>query len=313
MKSLLDIQQDIRDLEADMKEITGRIRAISSDINDIRNTDSDMEFDYGKIEILAEKIPFESHPLDGLEDGRACLLYLEMLLNIVRMDQETNEIINRLILIQWMLVQSRINRSLEELVKDTWRRQSDLFEEFVRTLPKTYVDGFMLDALIVANMGGAANREILEYLAELSSLLGIDAGRLRTLAQVARVVLCRKFCKMERTELEEVLKYAVEFDFYFNADMIEKAVQNQREIVFKLDKKLNIRWMVKQKQKVKKGDIVASFTEKTSLQTVRTKKIKAPSSGTIFQCSQNGRNYGVISVETDETVSIKAWIKNGGY
>lgn len=327
MKSLLDIQQDVRNLEADVEEITERIRNISSDIDDMRNADPSMEFDYGRIEILAGQIPFVRHPLDELEDGRACLIYLEMLLNIVRMDHEIGVTVNRLIFIQWIQIQSRIDRSLEELVADTYRTQADLFEEFAQIVPKEYMDVFMLDALIVANIGGEANGETLEYLAEVSALLGIDAEKLRILAQIARAVLCQKFGEMEKEELREVLKCTNEFEFYLDSDIIEKAVQEQREIVVKVDDMSNLKWMVIQNQKVQKGDIVATFTEviwrDNAIGTVlswfhsdyenTSRTIEAPSSGTLFQFRLNSMNYGVISIETDSRESIKAWIKNGGY
>lgn len=319
MKSLLDIQQDIRDLEADVKEITERIRNISSDIDDMRNADPSMEFDYGRIEILAGQIPFARHPLDELEDGRACLIYLEMLLNIVRMDHEIGVTVNRLIFIQWMQIQSRIDRSLEELVEDTYRTQADLFEEFVQTVPKEYMDGFMLDALIVANMGGEANRETLEYLAEVSALLGIDAEKLRILAEVAKAVLCQKFGEMEKEELREVLKCTNEFAFYLDPNIIEKAMQEQREIVVKLNDESGLKWKAGQQDRVQKGDIVAIFHEWGSNGSrplfggYRVKPKKAPSSGTLFQFRHNSMNYGVISIETDSRESIKAWIKDGGY
>lgn len=325
MKSLLDIQQDIRDLEADVKEITERIRNISSDIDDMRNVDPRMEFDYGRIEILAGQIPFARHPLDELEDGRACLIYLEMLLNIVRMDHEIGVTVNRLIFIQWMQIQSRIDRPLKELVEDTYRTQADLFEEFAQIVPKEYMDVFVLDALIVANIGGEANGETLEYLAEVSALLGIDAEKLRMLAQIARAVLCQKFGGMEKEQLREVLKYTNEFKFYLDADIIEKAVQEQREIIVELDDLSELKWVVKHNQKVQKGDIVAiiyawrkqsdgkDYFWRLETRTRYRAELKAPSSGTIFQFRHNNMNYGVISIETDSRESIKAWIKDGGH
>ena len=89
MKSLLDIQQDIRDLELSAKEITKSIRSLHTDIENIRDSSDIAELDYARIEMLSRQLPFGKHPLNKLEDRTCCKIYLEMLLNIVCLDLES--------------------------------------------------------------------------------------------------------------------------------------------------------------------------------------------------------------------------------
>lgn len=219
MKSLLDIQQDIRNLESSVKEITESIRSIHSDIEEIRGSSDSVELDYKQIEILAGQLPFGKHPLDKLEDGRSCQFYLEMLLNIVRLDLEGENTVNRLVFIQWLQMQSKINWSLEELYMDCFTRSKELYYEYAETVDTKYRSYFMLDALIVANIGGKANREILEYIVDLSSILGITKENLQTVSVIARIVLCQNADGIAQAYLAEVCGELKKYRFYINKDI----------------------------------------------------------------------------------------------
>ena len=88
MKSLLDIQQDVRSLEKSVQEVTNLIKGINLDMEEFRTANQNTDVDFSKIETLAKNISFGKHPIRKLSDGRACQIYLEMLLNIVRLDLE---------------------------------------------------------------------------------------------------------------------------------------------------------------------------------------------------------------------------------
>ena len=53
LKSLLDIQQDVRNLESNVQEITKRIKALNSDIADIRNAEDNAEYEFHINDLLA--------------------------------------------------------------------------------------------------------------------------------------------------------------------------------------------------------------------------------------------------------------------
>lgn len=63
MKSLLDIQQDIRTLESSINDITDSIKNINSDIEELRTVNQNTDVDYSKIELLAKQLSFGKHPL----------------------------------------------------------------------------------------------------------------------------------------------------------------------------------------------------------------------------------------------------------
>lgn len=323
MKSLLDVQQDLRNLETRMKDITLCIKTVGLEIDELRNSAENAqnrEFDYPRIAILAGRLPFGTHPLYyRSKDGKACQMYLEMLLNIVRMDHEAETTINRLIFIQWLQIQSRIDWTLEELFIDACEMQSDAYTEFTGAISEEYAKVFMLDAFIVANMGGTPNREILEYLSELSSILGIAIEQIQILSEVAYAVLCRKFRRMKREEAEKILNCAQNYKYYIPSDVFDNAIRMQREIAVQFPDtgRVEFKWKVKQMQEIKKGDCIAETHEDVYggvylRKEQKVRELRSPSSGVIFQFKDNRINYGVLSIKTDNKDAIKAWIKAGG-
>ena len=129
MKSLLDIQQDIRILESNIQEITDSVKSISSDIEAIRNSSERAALDYSKIEVLAKRINFREHPLNKLKEERACQIYLQMLLNIVRLEPDEKIVINRMIFLQWLQIQSHIDWPLADLYRNCFKTDKQSYYE----------------------------------------------------------------------------------------------------------------------------------------------------------------------------------------
>lgn len=319
MKSLLEVQQDIRKLESSINDITDVIRNINSDIEQLRAVNQNTDIDYSKIELLAKQLSFGKHPLDKLDDGRVRQVYLEMLLNIVRLDFEEEISLNRLIFIQWIQKESRIDWSLEDLFKDCYKIKADSYHEMVDIIPNEYRECFIVDTLIVANLGGLANTEIYEYIAGLVAILGVDKERLKTLSIVARTALCQNVGRMKKAEMDEFQKCAKTYKYYIKADVLEHGIKSMRQIVVQLsdDEAKNFKWKVKQGQAVKKDDVIATYSKAVRKRgfsystNYATEEVKAPSSGAIFQFRDNCINYGVLAHETDNKDSIKAWVKAG--
>lgn len=309
-KSLLDIQQEIRDLENKVKDISVSISSIYEEIDDFRNDDTEESIDYKMIQVLSNHIGFGKHPLDKLEDAYACQMYLEALLNLVQADKGSSSTVNRLVIIQWLLTQSRLDMELEELFKESLRVSSDTFGELVEILPKQYRNYFVVDALLVANICGQANEDVLGYIVNLCTILGVDKEQLRILSIIARGALKQDLGKMRKADLQLVLEYAKKFKHYLNAEkLLKKTLCSQRTIAVELPDSgnNNFKWRVKQQAEVEKGEVIATYKKGYSNRDPLI-DITAPCSGTIFQFRNNCINYGIIALETDNKDSIKSWV-----
>lgn len=318
----MDIQQDVRMLENRVKDIAADIKRIGSDIEDMRDAGQDAEIDYDKIELLAKRFTFGEHPLTRLEDRRTCQLYLEMLLNIVRLDADTEAAVHRLVFIQWLLIQADIKCSLEDLYKDCFRMGKDTYAEFVDSIPSEYTDSFIVDGLITAGISGSPNREVMAYMADLSAALGAGKEELRVLSMVSQMVLSQSVRADSKEDLHKAYSCLGKFSYYMGTEDMKRGIAGFRRIALELPADGSIRdfqWKVKNKQMVKEGDVIATFVTGSgannssnwiaAMQSYRTEEIQAQYSGKLFQFRDRGTIYGIISHEADNLDSIEAWIR----
>lgn len=308
MKSLLDIQKDIRVLEKNIQEINECVKNINTDITTIRNSSEDVTIDYSKIEALAEQLDFEKHPLSKIRNDRTRQIYLEMLLNIVRLNQDEESIVNRLIFIQWIQIQFKCKKSLEELYIDSLNDNKQMIYEMVKVLSKNYKESFLVDALIVANITGIVSDEIYQYLADISSILGFSISEVKNLAFVSRVVLSQNLSCASRENLYFLLDRFDSFEHYLMDISNRDIIRLLRVIAVELpdNEASNFKWKVKQNQIVAKGEVIATYTKEKLVYM----EIKAPVDGKLFQFRNNNTNYGVIAHKYDNKDSIKDWVKS---
>lgn len=316
-KSLLDIQQEIRALDGKVKDISTSISQIYEELDELRN-DKASTIDYERICFMASHFRFGTHPLARLEDGYACRNYLEMLLSLTQVDCGADATVSRLIFIQWILLQSKLDISLEDLLYDSLKINSASFGELVEILPKPYHSQLVMDALITANICGQAREDVLIYVAGLCSVLGISKEELCMLSVIAKGILKQDLGRMKKADLRKFLSLAKDYEHYLNADYLNARFRSQRTLAVEAPDEThhNFKWKVKQKAQVEKGDVIATYIYGSArLLGTRNKwtagtltEIKAPCAGTIFQFRNHGINYGVIAHENDNKDSIKAWV-----
>ena len=317
MKSLLEIQQNIRDLEKGVREITDNIQSIHSDIEEIRNASGASDIvDFSRIEILAKLVPFRRHPIHKEKDGRNCQIYLEMLLHIVRLDSDPEKVVNRMVFIQWLWTQAEIDWSLEKIYRQCLTLNEEAYAGMMGDIPESYQDYLVVDALMTAGIAGKANQDIYGYIADMAAVFGIHADRLKELALVARTALCQTIGRdLKHEELMLLWENMKKFSHYIDHNLAETVIRAVRHIEVALQdaEVRNFKWWVKQEQQVKAGDIIATYSENASRQSgaklLAIQKIKTKYSGTIFQFRDNNTNYGVVSHGADTKEAIKAWVK----
>lgn len=80
-KSLLDIQQEIRELEGKVKDISASISDIYEEIDSLRNDETDT-IDYEMIRLMSQHLSFGLHPLKDLNDAYICRIYLKSIIKL---------------------------------------------------------------------------------------------------------------------------------------------------------------------------------------------------------------------------------------
>lgn len=307
-KSLLDIQQEIRELDGKVRDISTAIAEIYDEIDELRDDETN-SIDYETIRLMSCYLAFEKHPLARLDDTYACEIYLETLLSLVQVDRGSGDTVSRLIFVQWLLSQTKLELSLEELFKASLKINSGTFAEIVELIPKTYKSYLIMDALLTANICGQANNDVLIYVVNLCSILSVDKEQLRILSIMAKGILKQNLGKMKKADLQQVLEQAKSFKHYLNSELLNAGLRSQRTIAVEAPDKThsNFKWKVKQQGQVEKGDVIATYGYGSRWSGSSLTEIKAPCAGTLFQFRNNCTNYGVIAHESDNKDSIKAW------
>lgn len=309
MKSLLEIQQTVRKLETDLQEMAGTIKNLNADIAELMSDGQDTEMDFGKIKKAAQKLIFGEHPISQIGDETVCRIYLEMLLNIIRLDTNEEASEKRLIFIQWLQMESGTEFSLKGLYKDSFQMDADSYEKMVCMISGGYRWCFIVDALIIANIGGSANEEICSYIAELAAVLEIDQETMKTLSLAARIALCQNAGHRRKSEIKRLLNFVPAFEHYVTEDIFGNIIGSMRRGIVELpDANVSdFEWAVKQGKAVRRGKVVARYF-KSGIKHGWC-NVASTDNGSFFHFKNNHTYYGVLSHENDDIDSIKYWIK----
>lgn len=328
-KSLLDIQQEIRDLDNKIQEISFKISSIYKSVDDFRNKDIIKDgIDYEMIHLKSTYFKFGKHPLRKLKNLYACQMYIKILLSLIQLNRGSKITINRLIFIQWLINESGLKIKLKDFFGESLKISYETFDKLINILPKQYKDYLIVDALIIANICGQANEEIFRYIIDLCLILEYSKEEIRIFSIIAKNTLKQNIGKIREENLQVILDYLEKFRHYINRDMHNNLMEflflNEKNIVEAFDfkrikvnlrvvavrisnlKNTNFKWEVEQKTKVKKDDLIATYKRKF-VYGEKVIKIIAPCSGIIFQFENNNINYGVIAFNTDNKDSIKTW------
>ena len=312
MKSLLEIQQEIRKLETDISSVAVRTREISNELERLRNSGKDTGLDYSIIETLARNIPFENHRIKRIQDQKLIHVYLETLISIVLLDHDPESTVKRFVFIEWIRKEANSDWKLEELYNDCRKASGSMYTELSEVLPDTLRDCFMVDAIITASIAGVMNQEIQEYIVNISAILGLSKNKIYKLALVSRMAITLNPGAFTRESLLDIIDMAPLFRYYIDYGLTEECKKRVRIIVVSVEDRYyvirNFKWKVKDLQSVKAGDILAEYSY-VNKNTLLEKK--SPGRGVIYQFRHNNTFYGILSHESDNKDNIKDWVRAG--
>ncbi|MCD8110671.1 MAG: hypothetical protein LUE14_11340, partial [Clostridiales bacterium] len=214
MKSLTEIQKDIRSLEKNISEMAASVKQIHSDLDNLKTSGRNEPVDYAAIQTLAKFMPFTGHPIDRMRDERACKLYLELLLNVARMNSEQMISADQLVFIQWILMQSKLDLSLEELLTDCYRMDTDSYDEMAEAIPIDSRGMLIIDTLIVAGCNTTFNGDACQYITDAAVLFGITKTEMILFANVAKAALCQNINHIKKEDFDDFITNVEPYGYY---------------------------------------------------------------------------------------------------
>ena len=328
MESLLEIQQKVKELENSLKNITNTIGSINTDIQKLRVTDKDLEIDFKKLKVLSRHIPFKTHPLSELNDRHCIKLYVEILMNIIRISPEIS--IEKMSFVQWIIEKSKIDISFEDLYKESLEMNDKLLDEVVNYLSEDYKIYIVIDSMVIGNLTGKADVNTLNYIADICRVLGIKKDDINALAIIAKAILCQNTNNISNIKNTKFLDYTFKVKYYLNAQLIKEMlniIMTQYRCLVELPScSYNIVFTKNSFSDVKEDEEIGYYKIKNnsnyssnsfykSIANINNNKfqdIVAPISGRlyVFIDSDNRKQYGVISHIEDDPNLIKIWLAN---
>ncbi len=193
MKSLEDVQQELINIEQNVQDISKSIKSLNYEVGAIkeaaRKESGQNVFDFARIKELSQNIRITDHPLVRFGNAEGRQLYIEMLLNMVRLDADQEACLNRMIYLQWLADHSKAERSLEALFKESLLLTKASYAQFAKSLKDPLASVFIADALITAYISGAVAEEVKSYLEEFFAVAGFEKDKVKPIAILVKKLL----------------------------------------------------------------------------------------------------------------------------
>lgn len=210
---------DLTQLQAELRAIENKMSELQAEIEKMKpRPQADLAAGYAKIARSAKQAPVNNLLVSAADDYTkksylSGLAYLSFAGQPVDMD--------RLLYLTALSEGIEYGCEPENLVTLGMRMDENAFEavsEAVR--PHRYA--FLVDALVLANIHGAAEPSVLESLAALSHILGCGVEDMKMAAQVAKAVLTQDFDALDKVPPEQAQKYAGQFAGNIPQSWLEK-------------------------------------------------------------------------------------------
>lgn len=323
MKTLLEIQQDVRNLENSVTELSKNISEIYQSIDAVRAGEAKFVVDYKKIEKLSEKIPFSKHPLALRKiDSNVFVSYIKLLLNIMRMSYDLTATIKRLVLVQWLKKEFSLDKSLEDLLYLSYSETEETFEEDIQRIGEEIRMHFAVDLLMVANCTGEAEKPVYDYIAKLFTILNLSQQEVRIASLIAGTALMQSADGLNREEVLLLLDEAPAYSHYLNQKFIHTLIRSLRVVVLKVPKKevRSFKWNGQKFPRMgyyKKMKLIATFERErknpkkpNSYSKYIGESVSNEYPGFLFVYDDNGFYCAVSSHKSDKSRNIKEWLKS---
>ena len=308
MKSLFEIQQEVRLLEQQVALVTKSITEIYKDIDSLRNEEVVL-IDYKKIYLLSTRIKFKDHPLGKLSDKKLCQAYIELLLRLMDFDKSVESTINRLVFVQWLAKQAKSELSLEELFKGALKRDLDNLIFVMESLPSAYKNQLIMDSLLLANICGKANEAILLCIGDLCGFFNVNKDKLKAFSIIAKSILQQDIEVINKDNLGNVTLYTKQFEHYFESDALLRGICKQRRLVARINEHASyeLGWKQGTGYYVNKGDVICTYRSFLKNKNDNKCIIEAPCEGKLYIFKDKSISYVVIHNEKDNLTDVKAW------
>lgn len=294
---------DLTQLQAELRAVENKMSELQAEIEKMKpRPQKDTAEDYAKIAKAAKQNPLNNPTLKAADD-HAKKSYLSGLAYLSFAGQPVD--MDRLLYLTALSEGIGYACEPENLITLGMRMDENAFE-YVSEAVRPYRYAFLVDALVLANMHGAAELPVLESLAALSHILGCGVEDMKMVAQVAKAVLTQDFDALDKVPPELACQYTGQFKPYIPQNWVEKrrklCGRNVLDVktVLAINRYIYRSMMHERAEYVntppKNGTFVKANQEVVTVKSTNrvgvdtTAKLKTPIDGVIYTLQRNEKN-----------------------
>lgn len=186
MKTIAELQQEIRSIRKELSNLDGRLNAMDTELLNYKDVTSD-DSEYKRIYEIAKTMPVIKHPIVQ-ETIQVKNNYFGMLLMVAVVDDSINE--DQLMFFQRMVLSDANDQRLEHYIAALGSIvPENVLYKMDENIKQKYDRQLLLDMLIVAGLSRGNTRKAYELIVNIAAVLGLKKEELKKIALVASEIL----------------------------------------------------------------------------------------------------------------------------
>lgn len=186
MKTISELQNEIRGIKKDLSEIEGRLESVDEELSNFKDF-SIASSKNKNIYELAQTFPKIEHPISK-ENRTVKNNYFSILLMISAIDDSIND--EQLLFLQRIALSDKQNSKLDSYIANLGSINiKNVLFQLDETVKHKYSKQLLLDMIILSNLCKNNDRKSYEIIASISAFLGIEKQGVREITQVAKTIL----------------------------------------------------------------------------------------------------------------------------
>jgi hypothetical protein len=186
MKTISELQQEIRNIQKNLQLLESRLKALDDDLVNFKEVAQENSL-YQRVYELANGMPVIKHPL--MQENQAVKNnYFAILIMIATLDDSINE--NQLLFLQRIIMDDPYNKWLNHYVEQIRKfKPENVVYNCDEAVKKKLAEQLLLDLLIIANLSYAKTNKTFELIAHIAAFLGINKDTAGHISEIAVTVL----------------------------------------------------------------------------------------------------------------------------
>ncbi len=210
MKTISELQQEIRSMQSELHNINGRLTEINEELLNYKDSGiSDSA--YIRIYEIAETMPIIEHPIINYGYAEKNN-YFAILVLIATCEDSIND--NQLLFLQRMTMADSQRSSIDLYLAGIGSVSAEnIIFKINENIKNELAYQLILDMLVIANLSAVKTRKTYEIIANISSFLGMQREDMEWVSLVASAILKQNLMDIRKNEFKQAVEITL-FEYY---------------------------------------------------------------------------------------------------